>query len=88
MAQALDLAIVNTFYSKRREHPMTYTSEGKATVIDYIMVRREKLRELKKCKVIPGESVASQNRMLVIEMNAIRKRMRPREITVELDGGS
>ena len=47
LAQAFDLAIVNTFYSKRREHLLTYKSGGKATVIDYIMVRRENLRELK-----------------------------------------
>ncbi len=49
-AQAFYLAIVNTFYSKRREHLLTYRSGGKATVIDYIMVRRENLRELKNCK--------------------------------------
>ena len=37
-------------------------------MIDYIMVRRENLRELKNCKMIPGESVATQHRMLVMEM--------------------
>ena len=42
-------------------------------------MRRENLRELKNCKVIPGESVATQHRMLVMEMKAVRKRMRPRE---------
>ena len=45
------------------------------------MVRRENLRELKNCKVIPGESVATQHRMLVMEMKVVRKRMNPREIT-------
>ena len=45
------------------------------------MVRRENLRELKNCKVIPGESVATQHRMLVMEMKAVRKRMIPREST-------
>ena len=50
LAQAFDLSIVNTFYSKRREHPLTYKSGGKATVIDYIMVRRDNLRELKNYK--------------------------------------
>ena len=81
LAQAFDLAIVNTFYSKRREHLLTNMSGGKATVIDYIMVRRENLRELKNCKVIPGESFATQHRMLVMEMKAVRKRMSPRERT-------
>ena len=40
LAQAFYLAIVTTFYSKRREHVLTYKSGGKATVTDYIMVRR------------------------------------------------
>ena len=38
LAHAFDLAIVNTFYSKWREHLLTYKSGGNATVIDYIMV--------------------------------------------------
>ena len=45
------------------------------------MVRRENLRELKNCKVIPGESVSTQYRMLVKEMKAVRKRTSPRERT-------
>ena len=81
LVQYCDLEKVNTFYSKRREHLLTYKNGGKSTVIDYTMVRRENLRELKNCKVIPGESVATQHRMQVIEMNALRKRMSPREIT-------
>ena len=61
---------MNTFYSKQREHLLTYKSGGKATVIDYIMVRRENSRELKNGKVIPGKSVATQHMMLVMEMKA------------------
>ena len=57
--ELVELAIVNTFYSKRREHLLTYKRGGNATVIDYFMVRRDNLRELKICKVIPGESVAT-----------------------------
>ena len=43
------------------------------------MLRRENLRELKNCKVIPRQSVATQHRMLVMEMKTIRKIMSPRE---------
>ena len=49
LAHAFDLAVVNTFYSKPREHLLTYKSGGKATVIDYFMVRQENLSELKNC---------------------------------------
>ena len=38
------------------------------TVIDYILVRRQYIRDLKDCKVIPGESIARQHRLLVATM--------------------
>ena len=38
------------------------------TVIDYILVRRQYLRDLNNCKVIPGESIASQHRLLFATM--------------------
>ena len=38
------------------------------TVIDYILVRRQDLRYMKDCKVIPGESIPSQHRLLVASM--------------------
>ena len=79
LAQDFDLALVNTFYSKLTKHLLTYKSGGIATVTDYCIVRREDFMELKNCKVIPGESVATQHRMLGMEMKAVRKRMSPRE---------
>ena len=50
LSQAFDPAIVNTFYSKRREHLLTNKSGGNATVKDYFMVRRENVRELETAK--------------------------------------
>ena len=46
------------------------------TVIDYILVRRQDLRDLKDCKAIPGESIASQHRLLVasVEFKAYHKK--------------
>ena len=46
------------------------------TVIDYILVRRQDLRDLKDCKVIPGESIDSQHRLLVasVEFKAHHKK--------------
>ena len=49
-------------------------------MIDYVTVRRDNLKELKNCKVIPGESVATQHRRLVMEMKAVGKSMSPIEI--------
>ena len=66
--QAYDLALGNSFFEKREEHYVTYMSGTNRTVIDYILVRRQDLRDLKNCKVIPGESIASQHRLLVATM--------------------
>ena len=61
--QAYDLALGNSLFKKREEHYVTYMSGTNRTVIDYILVRRQDLRDLKDCKVIPGESIASQHRL-------------------------
>ena len=50
--------------------------------IDYIMVRRDDIRTIKDCKVIPGECVATQHRLVVMEMNVEMTR-KPREGRVQ-----
>ena len=74
--QAYDLALENSFFKKREEHYVTYMSGTNRTVIDYILVRRQYRGYLKDCKVIPGESIASQHRLLVatIEFKAHHKK--------------
>ena len=71
-----DLALGNSSFKKREEHYVTYMSGTNRTVIDYILVRRQDLRDLKDCKVIPGESIASQHRLLVasVEFKAHHKK--------------
>ena len=47
--------------------------------IDYIMVRRDEITNIKYYKVIPGECVATQHRLVVIEMNVeMTRKPRPR----------
>ena len=47
--------------------------------IDYIMVRRDEIRNIKDCKVTPGECVATQHRLVVVEMNVeMTRKLRPR----------
>ena len=64
-AKSLDLAILNTYYMKKEDHKITYKSEGRNTQVDYIMYRRGDFREVGDCKVIVGESVVCQHRMVV-----------------------
>ena len=62
--ESLDLALVNTFFNKNEEHIITYKSGGNSSRIDFIMTRRADLKEMRDSKVIPGDEVISQDRLL------------------------
>ena len=72
------MALANTFFTKRQEHLVTYKSGGRSSQIDYLLYRRKDLREIKDCKVIPGDHVSAQHRLvvmdLVMEIEQTRKR--------------
>ncbi|KAK3522013.1 hypothetical protein QTP70_021391 [Hemibagrus guttatus] len=67
-AKRMDKAVVNTYFQKREEHRVTYKSGGRRTQVDYILCRRGNLKEISDCKVVVGESVARQHRMVVCRM--------------------
>ena len=67
-AVSCDLAIANTFFRKREEHYITYKSGGNKAQIDFMMYRRSNLVEIKNCKVIPGDHVAPQHRLVVMDV--------------------
>ncbi|KAK3561878.1 hypothetical protein QTP86_017458 [Hemibagrus guttatus] len=65
-AKRMDMGVVNTYFQKREEHRVTYKSGGRRTQVDYILCRRGNLKEISDCKVVVGESVARQHRMVVV----------------------
>ncbi|KAK3545468.1 hypothetical protein QTP70_007685 [Hemibagrus guttatus] len=67
-AKRMDMGVVNTYFQKREEHRGTYKSGGRRTQVDYILCRRGNLKEISDCKVVVGESVARQHRMVVCRM--------------------
>ncbi|KAK3574008.1 hypothetical protein QTP86_034351 [Hemibagrus guttatus] len=67
-SKRMDMAVVNTYFQKREEHRVTYKSGGRRTQVDYILCRRGNLKEISDCKVVVGESVARQHRMVVCRM--------------------
>nr|XP_034840840.1 craniofacial development protein 2-like [Maniola hyperantus] len=67
-ASAFDMVIVNTFFEKRDQHLITYQSGNHRSQIDYFLISRKNLNTVKDCKVIPGEPLASQHRLLLMEM--------------------
>jgi len=69
-ARECDLALVNTFFTKSDAQTYTFKSGLNQIVIDYIGIRRESISKIKNCKVILVKSVASQHRLLVVEILA------------------
>ncbi|KAK3535468.1 hypothetical protein QTP70_016891 [Hemibagrus guttatus] len=67
-AKRMDMAVVNTYFQKREEHRVTYKSGGRRPQVDYILCRRGNLKEISDCKVVVGESLARQHRMVVCRM--------------------
>ena len=65
--QTYNLGIVNTFFQKQEEHLITCKSGNRRTTIDYILVKRTELKAAKDCKVIPGESITMQHRILFMD---------------------
>ncbi|KAK4305270.1 hypothetical protein Pmani_022829 [Petrolisthes manimaculis] len=67
-AKRTEMAVVNTYFKKKEEHRSGYKSGGRSTQVDY-------LKEFGDCKVVPGESVAKQHRVLIGKMSLeIKKR--------------
>ena len=75
-ATRMEMAVVNTYFKKREEHRVTYKNGGRSTQVDYIMCRRAYLKEIGDCKVIAGDNVAKQHRLLVCRMTLETRKRR------------
>ncbi|XP_070020869.1 uncharacterized protein [Nicotiana sylvestris] len=68
VAKAFRLVIANSRFPKRREHLVTFQNGVAKTQIDYLLLRRCDSGLCKDCKVIPSEALATQRRLLVIDV--------------------
>ncbi|KAK3515346.1 hypothetical protein QTP70_017708, partial [Hemibagrus guttatus] len=82
-AKRMDMGVVNTYFQKREEHRVTYKSGGRRTQVDYILCRRANLKEISDCKVVVGESVARQHRMVVCRMTLMVCKTKRSKIEIE-----
>ena len=75
-ATAYQMRLMNTYYTKRDNHLVTYNSGGRRSQIDFIMLRKEYIKECKNCKVLPKGAITTQHRVLIaeLEVKATRKR--------------
>ena len=67
-AMGMDLVACNTLFKKTERHRVTYKSGKAETQIDYILCRKDNKGDVRDCKVILGESVASQHRPVVCKV--------------------
>ena len=68
MVQKKELLVCSTRYRKREKHFITFSSGGKTSQLDYILMKQRKVKNLKDCKVIPGSEIVSQHRIVVLDM--------------------
>jgi hypothetical protein len=62
-----DLIVTNTLFRKRVFHLVTFSSGQYCSQIDFILVRREDMHAYLDCKVIPGECVIPQHKLVVAD---------------------
>ncbi|KAM1404945.1 hypothetical protein ACFX2I_013383 [Malus domestica] len=84
-AMAYDLFLANTFFKKREEHLITYKSGSSKTQIDFLLMRKGDRITCKDCKVIPGESLANQHRLLVMDVHIKRQKKKEQDLEVPKD---
>jgi hypothetical protein len=66
-ALAYDLIVANTLFRKRVSHLVIFSSGQHCSQIDFILVRREDMHTCLDCKVIPGECVIPQHKLVVAD---------------------
>ena len=66
-ALAYDMIVANTLFKKRESHLVTFSSGQHSSQIDFVLSRREDRRACLDCKVISGESVVPQHKLLVAD---------------------
>ena len=66
-ALAYDLFVTNTLFRKRVSHLVTFSSGQYCSQIDFILARREDRHACLDCKVIPGECVVPQHKLVVAD---------------------
>jgi hypothetical protein len=66
-ALTYDLLIANTIFRKRESHLVTFRSGQHSSQVDFILARREDKCVCFDCKVLPGECVVPQHKLVVAD---------------------
>ncbi|PHT45269.1 hypothetical protein CQW23_14427 [Capsicum baccatum] len=68
---AFGLVVVNSNFSKKEVHLVTFRSSVAKTQIDILLLRKGDWGICKDCKVLPSESLSIQHRFLVMDLEII-----------------
>jgi len=73
---AYKLSIVNSYFTKKEEHLMTFNIGNTRTQIDYFLIRVGNRRWCKDCKVMLGWCLIMQHRLLLmdVEFKSLKRR--------------
>ncbi|XP_068245394.1 uncharacterized protein [Palaemon carinicauda] len=66
-AVALNMAVINAFFEKQSEYLTTYKCGEQESYIDIVLDSRVDLKEIRYCKIFPGEAVTPQHRLLRVD---------------------
>jgi hypothetical protein len=59
--------VANTFFRKKKSHLVTFNNGQFSGQIDFVLTRREERPNCVDCKVIPGECVIPQHKLVVAD---------------------
>src|SRR2546425_2922855 len=76
-ADAMELVILNTWFTKNESKKVTYESGGNKSVVDYMFVRRCDLAKVSDINVIGSEECVKQHKLLICKIDlqeSVKKR--------------
>lgn len=76
---AQDMTLLNTFFKKEENQLNTYKSGGRTSQIDFLACRRKDIRDVQDCRVINGEDVSTQHRLVLAKMKIREEEKRGRD---------
>jgi hypothetical protein len=81
-ALVYDLIVANTLFRNRVSHLVTFSNGQQCSQIDFILVRREDRHACLDCKVIPGECVVPQHKLVVADFRFRVRLQRSKRVQV------
>ena len=79
---AQDMVLLNTFFKKDENQLTTYKSGDRTSQIDFLACRRKNIRDAYDCRVINGENVVAQHRLVLAKLK-MREEKKGKETRVK-----